>query len=114
MEERLVVLTADDPAAARLAQRQLAGTAHIAQRYGQHVFVVEVAPELLAALQAPSGVVGIYEGTVPDELTNRLDEIGRLGVAAWNERHTAGYHAAKRKRKGEGLPWDDPDFEPEG
>jgi hypothetical protein len=114
MEERLVVLTADDPAAAQLAQRQLADTARIMQRYGPHVFVVEVAPELVEALQAPPGVIGIYEGTVPAELTSRLDETGRLGVAAWNERHTAGYHSAKRRRKGEGLPWDDPDFEPEG
>src|SRR5947208_1124738 len=114
MEERLVVLTADDPAAERLAQRQLADAAHIVQRYGPHVFVVEVAPELVEALEARPGVVGIYKGTVPDEPSKGLDEIGRLGVAAWNERHTAGYQAAKQKRKGEGLPWDHSDFEPEG
>ncbi len=114
MEERIVVLTADDPAAARLAQRQLADAARIAQQYGPHVFVVEVAPELVETLEARPGVVGVYKEAVPDELTDRLDEIGRLGVAAWNERHTAGYRAAKQKRKGEGLPWDHSDYEPEG
>jgi hypothetical protein len=76
--------------------------------------ILESTPELAKALEAHPGVAGVYEGPVPDELARCLDETGRLGVAAWNARHTAEYREAKRRRTGEGLPWDHPEAEPEG
>jgi len=115
MEERLVILTTDDLEAAQAAQRQLtASSAHIVQRYGPHVLIVEGTSGLVKSLGTHPGVAGIYEGAVPDVLARQLDEVGRLGVAAWNERHSAAYREAKQQRKGEGLPWDHSDAEPEG
>ena len=114
MEERLVILTTDDPTAARAAQRQIQADARVTQRYGPYVLILDIAPEHAQALETYPGVVGSFEDRVPDDFAGRLDEVGRLGVAAWNERHSAPYRAAKRQRRGEGRPWDDPDAEPEG
>jgi hypothetical protein len=113
MAERLVVLSAEDPAAAYTAQQQLRA-AQGAQQYGSYVFIVDIPPRRIKALEALPAVAGINEGTVPDQLAQQLDETGRLGVAAWNERHTRAYREAKQQRTGEGRPWDHPDVEPEG
>jgi hypothetical protein len=115
MHELLVILDANDPEAERKAQQPVeAAGGHVAQRYGRHVWIVEDAPELAEWRRKRSGIVRVYKGRVPDKMLKRLDETAQIGVAAWNERHSPSYRAAKRERKGEGLPWDHPDFEREG
>ena len=114
MEEVLVILAADNPAAAQAAREQVkASGGQIRQSYGRDVLIVEASPAT-RSLSGHPGVLGVYEGKVPGEFSKRLDETGRLGVAAWNQRHTASFRAAKKRRKGEGLPWDHPGCEPEG
>jgi hypothetical protein len=113
MADHVVILSAEDTAAAQAAQQQLMA-AQGAQRYGPYVFIVDIAPGRIQSLEALPGVAGIYAGAVPDQIAQPLDETGRLGIAAWNERQTTAYREAKQQRIGEGRPWDHPDAEPEG
>jgi hypothetical protein len=78
------------------------------------VLIVEAPPDAAASLAGDPAVSGVFEGAVPSALTQDLDETGKLGVAAWNERHSDAYAHAKKGRVGEGLSWDHPDFEKEG
>ena len=115
MTEALVVLSPTDPSAAQAARHRASfGGVRVRQSYGPGVLIVEGSPDVTKDLEDSPGVTGVYTGRVPAESTQDLDEMGRLGVAAWNERHKESYRAAKRRRKGEGLSWDHPDYEPEG
>jgi len=115
MVEFLVVLSAENPSRAHAVRQKVEGAGgRIVQRYGHHVLIVEGPSEIVPSLDGREGIAGVFQGTVPDDVTENLDDTGRLGVAAWNTRHTAAYKDAKRERKGEGLAWDHPGFEPEG
>ncbi len=115
MKEVLIVLAHDKPEAAQRAQQSLEATGtHIRQRYGRSVLIVEAAPDVIETLSAHHGVAGVYAGPVPEEFSQRLDETGQMGITAWNQRHSAAFQKAKQERKGEGLSWDHPDYEPEG
>jgi len=59
-------------------------------------------------------VAGVFPSLVPDEFKQPLDETGKLGITAWNQRHSAEFLEAKQEREGEGLAWDHPGYEPEG
>jgi hypothetical protein len=119
MEEILIVLTADKPKAARDAHKKVEAKlestgGRIQQRYGPDVLIVQASSDLIESLAAEQGVAGVYTGQVPPESAHGLDETGHLGIAAWNQRHSAAHQRSKQDRKGEGLAWDHPDFEPEG
>jgi len=115
MEEVLIVLKHAKPRAKQLAQKRVkTAGAHVRQQYGPGVFIVAAAPDVLETLASDRAVAGVYAGPVPAELSQQVDETGKLGIAAWNQRHSAAYQEAKRDRKGEGLAWDHPGFEPEG
>jgi hypothetical protein len=86
----------------------------ILQTYGPHVLIVEATTEQADSLKQQPDVLGVFEGQASDKLLGGLDETGKMGVAAWNERHTASFRAAKKKRKGEGMAWDHPDYDKEG
>ena len=115
MKEVLVVLKKDSPKAARDAQKRIENRGgHIRQRYGKKVLIVAAADPVIKEIESDQGVAGVYPGQVPEEFSQRLDDTGQIGIAAWNQRHSEAFRQAKEERKGEGLAWDHPDFDPEG
>jgi hypothetical protein len=114
-DEALIILAHDRPQAAQSAQKKLeADEIHVRQRYGLHVLIVAAPAHVLSKLESDLGVAGVYREAVPDEARPKLDDTGNLGIAAWNQRHSEAFRQAKSNRKGEGLAWDDPNFESEG
>ena len=59
------------------------------------------------------GIVTLYEGPVPEELGG-LDDVARLGVAAWNLRRSTDFRRSRQTRIGEGRSWGGEETEPEG
>jgi hypothetical protein len=112
MVERLMILapaaTAED---ARARMEALGG--RLLARYGDNVWVVELPPDADAALADDPSIEGVYSGAIPDSVTVE-DEAGRLGIAAWDLRHSPAFRATRTARRGEGRAWDDEGFEPEG
>jgi hypothetical protein len=107
MAQQLVILAAD---AARedLHARVVAMGGRVVQAYGPRVWIVD-APD------GSPGIEGAYSGAVPGEVEAEIeDETGRLGVAAWNVRHSASFAATRANRVGDGRPWDDEGVESEG
>jgi hypothetical protein len=115
MTESIVILThAGRRAADNARKRVVRAGAHVRQQYGPEVLIVEAEPEVIETLGAKRGVAGVFSGAVPPALLTDLDETGKLGVVAWNERQSAAFQQAKQERPGEGLAWDHPGHEPEG
>ena len=114
MGQQVVILEAD-AAREELHARVVEIGGRVVQAYGTQVWIVDV-PEG-AAEDGPGarwpGVVAAYEGSVPAEITVD-DETGRLGLAAWNLRHTASFAATRANRFGDGRSWGDEGVEPEG
>ena len=109
MAQQLVILAAD---AARedLHAHIVAMGGRVSQAYGSRVWIVDV-PE---AADWP-GELEVYPGPVPDDIATALDdETGRLGIGAWNVRHSASFAATRANRLGEGRSWGDEGVEPEG
>ena len=80
------------------------------QAYGDRALIVELPDDWAAEV---TEVVTLNEGQVPDDLPG-IDEVGRMGVAAWNLRHSDAFQQSRRARLGEGRSWDDESSEPEG
>jgi hypothetical protein len=115
MNEVLVVLAHDNRRAALKAHKRVkTPRGQVKQQYGPEVLIVEAEPDLIEALEADRGVAGVFAGHVPEAIAEPLDATGRLGILAWNQRHSAEFLEAKEERRGEGLAWDHPGFEPEG
>jgi hypothetical protein len=112
MVERLVIVTSASTADDALAQLQAIGGRLLA-RYGDTVWVAELPPEAEAVLADDPAVRGVFAGAVPDTVTVE-DEAGRLGMAAWDLRHSPSFRSARDMRRGDGQAWDDEGFEPEG
>ena len=109
MAPQLVILAAD---AARedLHAHIVAVGGRVSQAYGSRVWIVDV-PD---GIELPDGLEG-YPGRVPDDVGAALDdETGRLGISAWNMRHSASFAATRANRVGEGRSWGDEGAEPEG
>ena len=114
MVERLVILASAAAAAADAARARLESLGgRLLARYGDRVWVVELPPDVDAALADDPSVEGVFGSAVPDDITVE-DEAGRLGIAAWDLRHSPSFRAAREARRGEGRAWDDEGFEPEG
>jgi hypothetical protein len=107
MAQQLVILAAD-VAREDLHARVVAIGGRVVQAYGPRVWIVD-APD------GSPGIDGAYPGPVPTGVEAAIeDETGRLGVAAWNVRHSASFAATRANRVGEGRSWDDEGVEPEG
>ena len=114
MSELLVLLKSDDSSDMMAVRRQVTESGgHIQQSYGENVLIVDATSDTLDALKSQPRV-SVFRETVPDEVLNDLEETAQLGVAAWNERQSESFRTSKSERKGEGLPWDHPDYEREG
>jgi len=115
MGQQLVILEAG-AAREELHARVVAMGGRVVQAYGARVWIVDV-PD--GAEEGPGagwpGVVAAHDGPVPaDQEADVEDETGRLGIAAWNVRHSASFSATRANRVGEGRSWGDEGVEPEG
>ena len=71
--------------------------------------VVERTPEAAAAAaHGVDGVVAVSDGELPQTLMDRLGPEDQLFASAWASRMTE----TAKERKGEGLAWDAPGFDP--
>jgi hypothetical protein len=114
MVERLVILASASMADDARARLEAVGGRLLA-RYGDTVWIVDLPPDADAALADAPSVEGVFAGVVPDGVTVMVsDEAARLGIAAWDLRHSPSFRAAREARRGEGRAWDDEGFEPEG
>ena len=114
MGQQVVILEAD---AARedLHARVVAMGGRVVQAYGAQVWIVDV-PEA-AAEEGPARVGRAWSARTRGRCRPTVeveDETGRLGIAAWNVRHTASFAATRANRVGEGRSWGDEGVEPEG
>jgi hypothetical protein len=112
MVECFVVLA---PGASReAAQAWLAEVdARPLQAYGERALIVELPEGAPIETAEASETVTMYEDRVPEDLPG-LDEVGRMGAAAWNLRRSEAFQTSRRTRVGEGRSWDDEPAEPEG
>jgi hypothetical protein len=103
--EYLVIL---DPVAAAEALEQLGSNHRVTQVGSPRVVVVTVPRGETPPSSAIPGVVAVSGGALPDDMVEELDEQEALFVAAWTRRMMG----PGKQRRGEGLPWDAPGFEP--
>jgi hypothetical protein len=83
------------------------------QAYGDRALIVELPEGWAAESTEASEIVTLYEGRVPEDLPG-LDDVGRMGVAAWNVRRSEAFQRSRQTRVGEGRSWGDEEAEPEG
>ena len=62
----------------------------------------------LERIRELSGVEGVFEQEVPEELLNSLTDSERIAVGAWHLRQSL----REKHRPGDGLSWDAEGFEP--
>ena len=103
--EYLVIL---EPGAATEALEQLRSSHRVIQVGYPRVVVVAVSPEETPPSSETPGVVAVSSGALPAHMIEELDEQEALFVAAWTNRITG----PEKQRRGDGLPWDAPGFEP--
>jgi hypothetical protein len=112
MVEYFVVLApAASPGRVRAWLAEAGGRA--VQAYGDRALIVELPEGAEDRSPAAVGIVGIHKGPVPEDLSD-LDEVGRMGAAAWNLRQSPAFDRSRRTRIGEGRSWGDEEAEPEG
>jgi hypothetical protein len=105
--EFLVIL---DPAAPAEALEDLRGSYRVTQIGSSRVVVVAVSPGEEPPSSTAPWVVAVSGGAPPPDIIEGLDEHETLFVRAWASRMAS----PKKQRRGEGLPWDAPGFEPPG
>lgn len=92
-----------DRAAEALAE--IEGVVPVTQKLQPRLLLIRAAPRDRRAIQRIPGVVGIFE-TAPTDPLPGLSPPERVFVDAWATR------SAPKIRRGEGLHWDAPGFEP--
>ncbi|MGX5653425.1 RICIN domain-containing protein [Geodermatophilus nigrescens] len=95
LEERLVVVDADQPGAAAAA----VPTGRVLHEYGDRIRVETPSPD-------PSGAPAAPPAEVPAELLAQLSETEALGLRALQLRLSDEYASAKAQRPRQGEPWD--------
>jgi len=103
--ELLIIL---DPVTAAEAQERLRSNHRVTQVGSPRVLVVAVSPEEIPPISSSPGVLAVSSGLPPPGVIEELDEQEVLFVTAWARRMTG----PEKQRRGEGLPWDAPGFEP--
>lgn len=90
--------------------KQISADYKVRQIASPRVFAVEANQSELARLRTLPGVTIVTPGgDAPPEISEKLDEGEKLFVAAWSSRFQEG---AAKQRRGEGLSWDAPGFQP--
>jgi hypothetical protein len=110
--EVLIAHTRDTDIDSQLAAA-VQSSCHVQQKLSDRLTIASIGPKDKPLIAAAPGVLGVFEGKFSSDLFE-LSDAERLAVSAWNLRQTSRYQARKKSRRGEGLSWDHPDFEPEG
>ncbi len=85
---------------------RLGRSATLVQHLPPRLAIVESDEDARAALRTAPGVLGVGEPDLPDDVRARLTDTERLFVDAW----VVGRQP--KTRRGEGLAWDAPGFQP--
>lgn len=104
MSEILLILDGDpqDPALEEVRKEQ-----RVTQAVSDRVFAIEKPDsQQIAALEATPGVLLCPEGSTPPNVPVDLSSAERIWIDAWGKR------GEPKPRRGEGLSWDAPGFEP--
>jgi hypothetical protein len=80
--------------------------AQLLQRLPPRLAIVATDEEGIRALERSPEISAVYAEEVPEEAMEQFDQVSRAFAAGWNERRRP------KERRGEGLPWDAPGFEP--
>ena len=104
MPQALVILDANR---AEEVLSGAAGLVKVTQRLPPRLAIVEGDADGVAALRNIHGVVGVFDGPVPETVLGELNPTERLFADAW-----VSSRRSKPDRRGEGLPWDAEGFEP--
>jgi hypothetical protein len=84
------------------------GGAQVVQRMPPRLAIVVADDDGIQAMTDSPAVTGVYAGDVPPDVLDGFDQVTRVFAASWNERRRP------KQRRGEGLSWDAPGFEPPG
>jgi hypothetical protein len=110
VEEQVILAPPETHAAAAAAfgeTAQLEG-ARVVHRYGPRVMIGEVPEHLTEHVSAAlSAEVTATPHSLPGHLTQTLDAMGTLGLAAFSLRQSPAYIAAKEQRPHQNRQWDD-------
>ncbi|MBX6391646.1 MAG: hypothetical protein IRZ08_22110, partial [Frankia sp.] len=90
----------------------LARLVEIEQAYPPRLALVRLPESMISRIAGEPYVVGVYAGPPPAAVIATLAPGERLFVDAWLARRRDARRP--RHRRGEGLPWDAPGFEPPG
>jgi hypothetical protein len=74
------------------------------------IVVLQVGEEAVTALRQDPALTGVYEEAVPPEVLAALRPDERLFVEGWVQQQAS----MDKKRRGDGLSWDAPGFQPPG
>jgi hypothetical protein len=109
----LILIRGRDQSAESLRRELVSQGFQILQEYGPSILIAEGKNPAVEQFAGHPTILGIFPGRVLDDAVAgmELSETERLGIAAWNERHSQSFREAKEQRRGEGLPWDHPNFE---
>jgi hypothetical protein len=102
--EHLVIVIDNQPEA---IARKLREQFHVTQSVSPRVFLVRGDPSNSGVLEGERFRV-FATPLIPEEVLESLDDKEALFVSAWRER----LQQSPKRRKGEGLNWDHPDFKP--
>jgi hypothetical protein len=80
--------------------------AQVLQRLPPRLAIVATDEEGFRMLERSPAISAVYADDVPQEAMERFDQVSRAFAAGWNERRQP------KERRGEGLPWDSPGFDP--
>lgn len=94
----------------RQAEASLSAAAslvNVIQRLPPRLAIAEGDIDRLAAARDIPGIIGVFEGHIPETMLRQLNATERLFAEAWAESRRP-----KSDRRGDGLPWDAEGFEP--
>ena len=74
------------------------------------ILVLEADEAALTALRADANVAGVYDQAVPPDVLAGLGPEERLFVEGWIQQQAG----KDKSRRGDGLSWDAPGFQPPG
>ena len=78
----------------------------ILQSLPPRLAIVATDAEGIRTLERSPDISAVYAEDVPEEALEQFDQVSRAFATGWNERRRP------KVRRGEGLPWDAPGFDP--
>lgn len=104
-KEFLVIL---DPSEGEEIYQRLRSRYEVAQSLPPHIVIQRLDADEIKRVETSPGVQAVCEGSPPADVLETLSPSEVLFVTAWVERQ----RSAHKKRRGEGLAWDAPGYQP--